>query len=133
MKSKALLALLTATMLSVSVQAGQGHQAHGQSDEMAQEASDPHEVRGIFLGFDEHKRDITMAHEAIPDVMMAMRMHLRLPEGEALPALEPGDKVVFQMYSRVDVGRTWYAKGLERLPEGTQLSLPDELREAIGR
>lgn len=132
MKSKAILGLLAAMILSVSVQAGQGHQGHGHNNEASQEASGPHEVRGIFLDFDENEGRITMAHEAIPGVMMAMRMHLRLPEDEALPNLEPGDKVGFQMFSRIEAGQRWYAKGLERLPEGTELNLPAELREAVG-
>lgn len=132
MKSKAILTLLAATVLSVSVQADQEHHGHGHHDEMSQEAPGSHEVRGIFLGFDEDEGRITMAHEAIPGVMMAMRMYLYLPEGEALPSLEPGDKVVFQMFSRVDVGQRWYVTELETLPEGVELTLPDELREAIG-
>ncbi|RCV88905.1 hypothetical protein DU505_12425 [Billgrantia montanilacus] len=132
MKIKPLLVLLAATMLSVSVQAEQDHQGHGHDSEASQEASGPHEVRGIFLGFDEGEGRVTMAHEAIPDVMMAMRMHLRLPEGQALPALEPGDKVAFRMFSRIEAGRVWYASDLELLPSQTELELPPQLREAVG-
>ncbi|MBZ0330945.1 copper-binding protein [Halomonas sp. ANAO-440] len=132
MKSKAILALLVTAILSVSVQADQGHHDHGHHGDGSQEGAGYHEVRGIFLGFDEDQGRITMAHEAVPGVMMAMRMYLHLPEGEALPDLAPGDKVAFQLFSRVEAGQRWYAKDLEPLPAGTELTLPDELREAIG-
>lgn len=137
MKIATLPALLAAAALSLSVHAGEDHHGHGAHGEdhahgEAEAAAGPFAVRGIFLGHDPSEGRVTLAHEAIPDVMMAMRMHLFLPEGEAVPALEPGDKVAFQLYSRIDAGQRWYAQGFEPLPEGTELTLPDTLREAIG-
>ncbi len=98
----------------------------------SEEGAGPFEVRAIFLGYDETEHRITAAHEAIPEVMMAMRMHLALPQDEPAPQLAPGDKVVFQMFSRIEGGQRWYVKQLEPLPEETELTLPDSLREAIG-
>ena len=141
MKIATLPALLAAAVLSLSAHAGEdphGHQAHGDDHAHGHDhgpseaAAGPFAVRGIFLGHDPSEGRVTLAHEAIPDVMMAMRMHLILPEGEAVPALEEGDKVAFQMFSRIEAGQRWYAQGLEPLPEGTELTLPEPLREAIG-
>ncbi|HSH47672.1 MAG TPA: copper-binding protein, partial [Halomonas sp.] len=96
-----------------------------------QAANEYHPVRGIFLGYDDSERRITVAHEAIPEVMMAMRMHLALPEDEPAPRFAVGDKVAFEMFSRVEAGRTWYARKLEALPADTALVLPEKLREQI--
>ncbi|MCG6656836.1 copper-binding protein [Halomonas campisalis] len=136
MKRPLLPALLATALLSIAAHADQGHHGHAHGHDHAhgeaETAAGPFEVRGIFLGHDEGEGRVTLAHEAIPEVMMAMRMHLALPEGEAVPALEVGDKVSFQMFSRIEAGQRWYAEGLEPLPEGTELTLPDALREAIG-
>ncbi|MBA2778025.1 copper-binding protein [Billgrantia kenyensis] len=141
MKRTSLLALMSAAIFSITLHADQGqhtHHAHGgdhahdHAHATSETAAGPFEVRGIFLGHDESEGRVTLAHEAVPEVMMAMRMHLALPEGEAVSAFEPGDKVVFQMFSRIEGGQRWYAKEFEALPEGTELSLPAELREAVG-
>lgn len=139
MKFESALILLAVASLSLSAQAEQPHHSHGHGQAhdhamsaTAEEGAGPYEVRAIFLGYDETEHRITAAHEAIPGVMMAMRMHLALPEEEPAPQLEPGDKVVFQMFSRIEAGQRWYVQGLERLPEETELALPAELREAVG-
>ncbi|MGM0701747.1 MAG: copper-binding protein [Pseudomonadota bacterium] len=121
MKRSGLLAGLVLAWLSL------GAQASGMAS-----AEEGHAARGIFLGYDEAEHRVTIAHEAVPDVMMAMRMHLALPDGEPTPDFSVGDKVAFQMFSRVENGRSWYAKELEALPADTELELPEELRDKIG-
>lgn len=121
MKRSGLLVGLALAWLSLGAQAS----------DMAS-AEEGHAARGIFLGYDEAEHRVTIAHEAVPEVMMAMRMHLALPDGEPTPDFSVGDKVAFQMFSRVENGRSWYAKELEALPADTELELPEELRDKIG-
>jgi len=134
MKLRHLLAGLAITCLATGAQAESmgGEHGHGHDAMPSSEADASHAVRGIFLGYDAQEHRVTIAHEAIPEVMMAMRMRLTLPESESVPTLSPGDKVSFQMFSRVENGRTWHARGLEPLPADTELALPQSLRDKIG-
>lgn len=139
MKIKAVTALLAASLLSLAAHGEPSHPAHGHGHgqahghaAMAEAGTGPHPVRGIFLGYAPDQGRVTIAHEAIPEVMMAMRMHLRLPEGEPAPTFAPGDKVAFQMFSRIEAGRVWYARELAPLDGDIELDLPPQLREAIG-
>ncbi|MFY0989157.1 copper-binding protein [Halomonas sp. C05BenzN] len=128
LKRLAPLAMLLLASLPLAAQAGDRGHGHGG----AGHASGPHEVRGIYLGHDPAEGRISVAHEAIPEVMMAMRMNLHLVEGEPLPDLAEGDKVAFRMIGRATTGMSWFAEGVERLPDDTELVLPAELRERIG-
>ncbi|TFH87640.1 copper-binding protein [Billgrantia azerbaijanica] len=134
MKLSQLLAGLAMAWLAVGAQAesmnGQPGHAHAAMSSAAADAA--HTLRGIFLGYDAETHRATIAHEAVPGVMMAMRMRLALPEGAPAPDLSPGDKVRFEMFSRIETGRTWHARALEPLPADTELTLPAALREQIG-
>lgn len=134
MKARHLLVALAIAGLAAMAQAENTAQSQGANHAHGHEnaADEYHRVRGIFLGYDDSEHRITVAHEAIPEVMMAMRMHLTLPDSEPAPHLAVGDKVAFEMFSRVEAGRTWYARGLEALPAETALELPAKLREQIG-
>ncbi|WP_163557800.1 copper-binding protein [Halomonas sp. NO4] len=132
MKPSLVLAGLAMAWLAVGAHPVQASEPHGHAAESAEAAAGPHTVHGIFLGYDEKTHRVTIAHEATPDVMMAMRMRLALPESEPAPSLSPGDKVRFQMFSRVETGRTWHARELEPLPDDTELALPQALRDKIG-
>jgi Cu/Ag efflux protein CusF len=132
MKRTALLAaalLMGSAPLVPASDPGQpGHQGHARG-EMAESR---HEVRGIYLGYDAEAHHISVAHEAIPGVMRAMRMNLRLAEGDAAPGLTEGERIRFTMTGRVEQGMSWYAAAIEALPADTELELPERLREMIG-
>lgn len=87
-----------------------------------------YDVRGIYVTTDYQNLTVTILHEAIPDVMNAMRMSLRLDNSQAVEDLERGDKISFRL---ARVGMQWYARDIELLPEGTELELPDELRGSL--
>jgi len=106
------------------------HGQHGHAQ--GERAESRHAVRGIYLGYDAESRRISVAHEAIPEVMRAMRMNLHLAEGEALPELVEGERIRFTMVGKVEEGMTWYAESIETLPADTKLALPQPLREMIG-
>lgn len=129
-----LLAGLMVAWLAIGAHPAHAGDQHGH-DGHAMEAAEPagsHTVRGIFLGYDEAEHRVTIAHEAVPEVMMAMRMHFALPEGEPAPALAPGDKVTFEMWRRTEVGPRWHARELEALPDTTEILLPPGLRDQVG-
>jgi Cu/Ag efflux protein CusF len=132
MKRLVLLAALLlgpATLPLASAQAADhGHHGHAHGEE----APSRHELRGIYLGYDAEANRISVAHEAIPEVMRAMRMNLHLPEGEPVPELNKGERIRFTMVGKVEGGMRWYAESIEALPADTELALPQPLREMIG-
>ena len=88
-----------------------------------------YEVRGRYLSTDMRGESISVVHETIPDVMMAMRMSLRIDDPTVSEGLETGDVIQFDMV-RTQAG--WYARNIEVLPPETELELPEHLRE-VGR
>ncbi|QJQ97537.1 copper-binding protein [Halomonas sp. PGE1] len=132
MKRTVLLAaalLMGAVTHALAADHGQhGHHGHAQG-EMTESR---HKVRGIYLGYDAETHRISVAHEEIPGVMRAMRMNLRLAEGDAAPGLAEGERIRFTMMGKVEEGMTWYADSIEALPTDTELELPENLREMIG-
>lgn len=121
--------LMGSTPLVLASEHGQsGYHGHAQG-EMAESR---HAVRGIYLGYDAETHRISVAHEEIPGVMRAMRMNLRLAEGDSAPALAEGERIRFTMTGRVEEGMSWYADSIEGLPADTELELPEKLREMIG-
>src|SRR5438067_276725 len=52
-------------------------------------------VRGAVQSVDARERSVTIAHEAIPNVMPAMTMPFNVPDPRTLSALSPGDAVEF--------------------------------------
>lgn len=87
-----------------------------------------YQVRGIFISADLDLNVVSVAHETIPEVMNAMRMNLRIDGTQAVSGLKPGDKIQFRM---VRSGMQWYARDIRKLPAGTSLELPEELRARL--
>ncbi|ABI56434.1 copper-binding protein [Alkalilimnicola ehrlichii MLHE-1] len=96
------------------------------------ERSEVYPVNGIFVSYDEADHEIVVIHEEVPQVMRAMRMMLRLPEGEPAPQFTHGDKIRFGMQRRAVQGHQWFAMDLEPLPEETALVLPEKALEREG-
>jgi len=97
-----------------------GLAACGRADAPAPPA-DVHETRGVFLGLRFEGAAASIEHEAIPGVMDAMRMDLRLADPAEVEGLAPGDKVRFEL---AVTGRGPLARGFERLPDTTSLAVP---------
>jgi Cu/Ag efflux protein CusF len=81
-----------------------------------------YETRGIYHGPRFDGEAASVEHEAIPDVMEAMRMDLRLEDPAELDRLTPGDRVRFDLVVR---GSEVRARHFERLPDTTRLVLPE--------
>ncbi len=87
---------------------------------------DVFEVKGRYLSTDMRGESISVVHETVPDVMMAMRMSLRIDDASVAETLETGDIIQFDMVRTED---GWFARNIELLPPDTELDLPDHLRE----
>lgn len=85
-----------------------------------------YEVKGRYLSTSVDEESISVIHETIPDVMDAMRMSLRIDDIEQVEGLETGDHIEFDM---VRTQRGWFIRNISKLPEGTELDLPEELQE----
>jgi Cu/Ag efflux protein CusF len=79
-----------------------------------------YETRGIYHGPRFDGEAASIEHEAIPDVMEAMRMDLRLEDPTELDRFTPGDRVRFDIVVR---GAEVRARHFERLPDTTRLEL----------
>lgn len=53
--------------------------------------------RGVVLGVDPAKAQVTLDHEEIPDMMKAMTMTFDVADPAALEGLKEGDRVDFQL------------------------------------
>lgn len=95
-------------------------------EQAAQEQT--YEVRGFFMETDDAGQIITILHEEIPDVMRSMRMRMILEDAEGAQSLERGDMISFTM---VRIGNSWYVRNVARLPDGTELDIPENLREML--
>jgi len=81
-----------------------------------------YETRGIYHGPRFDGEAASLEHEAIPDLMEAMRMDLHLEDPSELDRLTPGDRVRFDLVVR---GEEVRARHFERLPDTIRLALPD--------
>lgn len=79
-----------------------------------------YEVRGEVVRLEYGGLALRIDHEAIPDVMEAMRMSFRLQSPEEARDLQPGDRISF-MYVVKEEGS--YIRDIERLPPDTELDL----------
>lgn len=87
-----------------------------------------HDVNGIFVSANPANLTATIIHEEIPEVMNAMRMSLRLDTFSSVADFEQGDKINFKLER---VGVQWYARHFEKLPDDTELDIPEELTKTI--
>ena len=87
----------------------------------AEEAGRSYTVRGVFLGPLYDGQAATVRHEAVPGLMPAMEMELRLDAPALLDGLTPGDPIRFRLEDR---GGGLRVTEIERLPDGTVLDLP---------
>ncbi len=94
------------------------------------EEEEVYEVRGRYLSTQIGGESISVIHEAIPDVMHAMRMELRIDDPSVSERFQTGDIIAFEM---VNTESGWYARNIEMLPPDTELELPDVLRDVGAR
>ena len=66
----------------------------------AEETSVSYTVRGVFLASLYDGQAATVRHEAVPDLMPAMTMDLRLADPALLDGLAPGDSIRFRLEDR---------------------------------
>ena len=66
----------------------------------AEETSASYTVRGVFLEALYDGQAATVRHEAVPDLMPAMTMDLRLADPALLDGLAPGDSIRFRLEDR---------------------------------
>ncbi len=97
---------------------------NGEEAEPEEEAS--YEVKGRYLSTSVDETSISVIHETIPDVMDAMRMSLRIDDLSEVEDLETGDHIEFDM---VHTQQGWFIRNIEKLPEGTEPDLPEELQD----
>ncbi len=98
----------------------------GCGEEAEPEERASYEVKGRYLSTSVDEDFISVVHETIPDVMDAMRMSLRIEDISQVEGLETGDHIQFDM---VHTDRGWYIRNIEKLPEGTELDLPEDLQQ----
>lgn len=103
--------LLTSVLLLAACGGG------GESDPLPEEV---YGVRGVYEGTRFEGTTVTVDHEAVPDLMDAMRMDFRLADTASVAHLRPGQKVRFHIAVTADGARAF---GFERLPDATRLQL----------
>jgi Cu/Ag efflux protein CusF len=82
-------------------------------------------VRGLYLGPAYDSAAAVVSHEAIPGVMEAMRMPLRVADRAELYALRAGDKIEFTL---TDGEGGYRMRQVTKLPPDTPLNLADAPR-----
>ena len=87
-------------------------------------ATETYTVRGLYLGTAFDSAAVVVSHEAIPGVMDAMRMQLRVRDRAELRGLRAGDKIRFTL---ADDGSGFAMHALDQLPPDTPLDLADTL------
>lgn len=90
-------------------------------------APDAFTVRGVYLGPAFDSAAAVVDHEAVPGVMDAMRMQLRVADRAELRGLRAGDKIRFTL---ADDGRGYAISDLTKLPPDTPPALADTLGAA---
>ena len=89
----------------------------------------PVEVRGLYLGPAYDSAAAVVSHEAIPGLMNAMRMQLRVADRAELRGLREGDKIRFTL-SDPD-GNGYRMSAIETLPPDAPLDLADFGPDAV--
>lgn len=92
-------------------------------------APEAYTVRGLYLGTAFDSAAVVVSHEAIPGVMEAMRMRLRVRDRAELRGLRAGDKIRFTL---ADDGSGYAIEAIVKLPPDTPLALADTLGTAPG-
>ncbi len=86
----------------------------------AEQEAPAYAARGQVVRVESAGQQVVLDHEAIPELMGAMRMSLAVAEPAEARALAPGDKIAFEL---VDAPRGAYVRGIEKLPPETVLEL----------
>ncbi len=60
-------------------------------------ANGDHTGHGIVKGVDPAKQEVTIDHEAIPGLMMAMTMTFKVSDSQMLTGVKPGQEVEFDV------------------------------------
>ncbi len=79
-------------------------------------------VRGQYLGSQFDGQVAVIHHEAIPNVMEAMKMGFKLVDPQEISSLQSGDPITFTLLMD---GEDWTIRNVRRLPDTVQLDLPD--------
>ena len=90
------------------------------ASESANEVSIRYTVRGQFVRSVYDGQAAVFDHEAVPDVMPAMQIEMRVADPDLLATIQPGDKVRFRLE---DAGRGLVITALERLSADALLQL----------
>lgn len=109
---------LVGTALAVSLLVGCA------SEDASPAASETYTLRGLYLGSAFDSAAAVVSHEAIPGVMDAMRMQLRVRDRAEVRGLRAGDKIRFTL---TDDGRGFAMSDIAKLPPDTPLDLTDTL------
>ena len=110
---------LSFLVLLTFVATGCGERAT-EAPQTADETDVSYTVRGAFVRSVYDGQAALIDHEAIPDVMPAMRMEFRVFDPALVADLEPGDKLRFRLE---DEGRGLRIMEVEALPADTELNL----------
>lgn len=86
-------------------------------------------VRGIYHGVLYDSTAAAVEHEAIPGLMGAMRMQLRVASPAELRGLRKGDKITFELVQ--PEGSGYLMRGVEKLPPETELKLAPSPPDAV--
>lgn len=98
-----------------------------ESSEIEKSTDNPsYQVKGRFLSLNTEGPFISVVHEAIPDVMNAMRMNMNIKHIEDAADLSRGDIISFTLNRE---GMSWYATDIKLLPKDTELNLPENLQQ----
>ena len=79
-----------------------------------------HQVRGVVISVQPEGAALELNHEAVPGAMDAMIMSLPTRDPVSARALEPGDKIVFELIIENGRGSVGH---IEALPADTELQL----------
>ena len=82
----------------------------------ASRADERHAMRGLVISIDPARRSFIVSHEAVPDVMAAMRMAFEVRDRDALDGVEPGMTVEFTLVVASDAT---YAEAIRIRPYET--------------
>jgi protein SCO1/2 len=124
------LSTLTATLLVLAGLTSGCSQANPKSASTSpatQESPTIYEVRGVIRDIAQAEKEVTIAHEEIPDYMEAMTMMLVVKDRRELDGLKVGDTVSFRMLVTEDDGWIDQIKKIDD-PVNVHPPEPEELR-----